>query len=73
MDAGPEAVAEAIATAVAAASAERAKQGGSALKDALLLFGPGADMLYGKLTQPPQSPRIFSRTALRIFPRGRSI
>jgi tRNA threonylcarbamoyladenosine biosynthesis protein TsaB len=59
MDAGPEAVAGAIATAVAAAtaeaaSAERAEQG-SALKESILLFGPGADLLYGKLSRLPQS------------------
>jgi len=42
MDAGPEAINAAIAS---AASAE-----------ALLLFGPGADLLYGKLTQLPQNP-----------------
>jgi len=44
MDAGPEAIA-----------AQEAKQE-SASKEALLLFGPGADLLYGKLTQPPQNP-----------------
>jgi len=44
MDAGPEAIAEAIASACAG----QEKQA--------LLFGPGADMLYGKLTQLPDSP-----------------
>jgi len=49
MDAAPEAIAEAIVkTITEAASAEQAKQA--------LLFGPGAEMLHGKLTQQPQSP-----------------
>jgi tRNA threonylcarbamoyladenosine biosynthesis protein TsaB len=45
MDAGPAAIAEAIAIETAKAQAEQ-----------VLLFGPGAEMLYGKLTQPPPSP-----------------
>jgi len=45
MDAGPSAIATVIAD---AASTGQAKQ--------VLLFGPGAEMLYGKLTQLPQSP-----------------
>jgi len=49
MDADPAAIAAEIASAVAAAIApQEAKQ--------VLLFGPGADLLYGKLTQLPQSP-----------------
>jgi len=52
MDAGPEAIAAEISKAIAP---QEAKQG-SASKEALLLFGPGADLLYGKLTQLPQSP-----------------
>jgi tRNA threonylcarbamoyladenosine biosynthesis protein TsaB len=51
MDAGPSAIAETIAKAIApAASAGQAKQ--------VLLFGPGADLLYGKLTQLPQNPLV---------------
>jgi len=49
MDAGPEAIASAIASAFAAASsAGQTKQA--------LLFGPGSGLLYGKLTQLPDSP-----------------
>jgi len=49
MDAGPEAIASAIASAFAAASsAGQTKQA--------LLFGPGSGLLYGKLTQLPNSP-----------------
>jgi hypothetical protein len=46
MDAGPEAIAAEIASAVAEATAPQ---------EALLLFGPGAELLYGKLMQLPQS------------------
>jgi len=50
MDAGPVEIADIIASAIAttATAAQEAKQ--------VLLFGPGADMLYAKLTQMPQSP-----------------
>jgi tRNA threonylcarbamoyladenosine biosynthesis protein TsaB len=52
MDAGPAAIAEAIGAAVAAtASADATEQSKQAL-----LFGPGSDMLYTKLTQLPQTP-----------------
>jgi tRNA threonylcarbamoyladenosine biosynthesis protein TsaB len=49
MDSDPAAIAAAIADAIAV---ETAKQ---QLKH-VLVFGPGAEMLYGKLTQLPQSP-----------------
>jgi len=45
MDAGPSAIADAIAIETAKAQLKQ-----------VLLFGPGAEMLYGKLTQLPQSP-----------------
>jgi tRNA threonylcarbamoyladenosine biosynthesis protein TsaB len=45
MDAGPAEIADKIASAI---TAEEVKQ--------VLLFGPGADLLYGKLTQLNQSP-----------------
>jgi tRNA threonylcarbamoyladenosine biosynthesis protein TsaB len=45
MDADPETIADAIAEATAS---QQEKQ--------VLLFGPGTDMLYGKLQQLPQSP-----------------
>jgi tRNA threonylcarbamoyladenosine biosynthesis protein TsaB len=49
MDASPAEIAAVISRAAAeAASAGQEKQA--------LLFGPGAQMLHGKLTQPPQSP-----------------
>jgi len=51
MDAGPAEIAAVIAKVIAP---QEAKQE-SASKEALL-FGPGADMLYGKLTQLYQSP-----------------
>jgi tRNA threonylcarbamoyladenosine biosynthesis protein TsaB len=53
MDAGPVAIAAEIA---AAAADDRARQ--TDIAKQVLLFGPGADMLYEKLTQLPQSPAI---------------
>jgi len=53
MDADPAEIASAIAAVISEAGAESASAGKG--KQALL-FGPGAQMLYGKLTQLPQSP-----------------
>jgi tRNA threonylcarbamoyladenosine biosynthesis protein TsaB len=50
MDAGPVEIADKIASAITATA--------TAAQEALLLFGPGADMLYAKLTQLPQNPLI---------------
>jgi len=55
MDAGPAAIAEAIAAEIAAVTAPQdAKH--------VLLFGPGTDLLFGKLTQLPQSPSPLAKT-----------
>jgi len=51
MDAGPAAIAAAIADSIAAETAK-------AQAEQVLLFGPAAEMLYGKLTQLPQSPLV---------------
>jgi len=45
MDAGPAVIADAIAAEIASLQEKQ-----------ILLFGPGAEMLHGKLTQLPQSP-----------------
>jgi len=56
MDAGPAAIADAIAAAIAdAIAAAIADETAKAQAKQVLLFGPGAEMLYGKLTQLPQS------------------
>ena len=48
MDAGPVEIADKTASAITATA--------TAAQETLLLFGPGADLLYGKLTQMPQNP-----------------
>jgi tRNA threonylcarbamoyladenosine biosynthesis protein TsaB len=54
MDAGPALIADEIASAVASAVAVETSSGQA---KQILLFGPGADMLYAKLSQlPPPSP-----------------
>jgi len=50
MDSGPAAIADAIADAITTVETAKAQA------EQVLLFGPGAEMLYGKLTQLPQSP-----------------
>jgi len=53
-DAGPEAIAATIAGAVTKTTAPNAEA-----PNQVLLFGPGAETLHGKLTrQPPQSPLV---------------